>query len=239
MTSDQCKGGEGRGNADCGMRNASEPASAVSDTRYLIRGWGRRGFGTSGWGVEDGVAGLSVDVVGADIVVEHFTIGEEFEEDPMTIIDGVGPQTLEASLQRVGSQAGVKRILSEQFVSLSGEALKGRGQLAEGALEAGRDVDPCDARGRAGQDSSSFSDWTGRVLPRRCASRPASTISKTSSTVSRRFCWWARVAPSSTLFHGIRMISASAVMDTVGRGAAMVCLLDESPCALGICPGVQ
>ena len=149
-------------------------------------------------------------------MVQRFAMREKLEEDAMAILHRVGPQAFEPPFQRVCPQPSVKRVRSEDLILFSGECLDGRREIAEGALEMRRDVNPHDLVRNAAQASSSFSERTVRVLPLRCAQRPTVTRSRTSSAVSRRLRDIRPIWPRLTACHGIRMTSASSVSETVG-----------------------
>jgi len=152
----------------------------------------------------------------ADIVVEDLFMGKEFKEDAMVIVNRIRPQAFQLSFQWVGLETWIKSIHSKGEVLISGNFLKGRRQLREGALELRSNVNTNYSTSWAVQDPSSFSDWTERVLPKRCARRPPSTMSMTSSTVNRRRPDCVASRSTSTDCQGIRITSASLVMDTVG-----------------------
>ena len=165
---------------------------------------------------------LTVDGVGADVVVQHLSRAEEFEEHAMTIVHRVRPQPLEAACQLVGFESRIKRIDAEALVARDGAFLEVAWQSAKGAFKVRGETDAVNAVEGRVQDMSSFKECTDRVLPRRWARRPASTHSTTSRTVSRRFARWeASKFPTSIAPHGMRMISASFVTATVGSRAAI------------------
>jgi hypothetical protein len=105
--------------------------------------------------------------VSANVVVEHFMVREEFEKDSVSMIDRVGPETMERPLQGVGFQTVIKRIGSEELIFFVGQRLKSGGQLAESAFKMRADADD-DVSVKCGpQEISSFREWMDRVLPKR------------------------------------------------------------------------
>lgn len=168
---------------------------------------------------------LTIDFVGAHIVVEDFVGGEEFKKNSMMIVDRIRPQPLQFAPQRMRFQPAVKRISPENQVPFGRQMLNRCRQLAEGALEVRSDVNSNNSALGVSQGTSSFNDRTDRVLPRRCANRPASTSSDTSWMVSRRFCRPPSDFGISTEPQGIRIISASCVTEIVGSREAIEHLL--------------
>jgi len=159
---------------------------------------------------------LTVDVVRADVMVQDVIAREKFKQDSVAVGDRIRPQALEPALQSVGLQTRIKRVGSEEEVLLVRQPLNGRRKLANGSLEVRGDRNTNDSPGRGAQENSSCKERTDRVLPRRWASRPASTSSSTSWTVNRRLRWMTPPWLSSNAFQGMRRMSSFAVTDTVG-----------------------
>ena len=61
---------------------------------------------------------LAIDVMGADVVIEHFVSGEETKEDAVAVVDRVGPRTGELSFELMRSQAGIKGVGTATRLSL-------------------------------------------------------------------------------------------------------------------------
>jgi len=146
---------------------------------------------------------------------------EELKQDSMAVINRVRPETFEPTFQGMGLQPGIEGVGSEEAIPLVCQSLNGRGQFTERPVEMRCDRDAGDSTDPLTQASNSFNEWTDRVLPRRWASRPASTSSSTSWAVSGRLRRCAPIRPTSMAFQGIRMTSSLVVTDTVGRRVAM------------------
>lgn len=151
-------------------------------------------------------------------MVQDVIAREKFKQDSVAVVDRIRPQALELALQGVSLQTRIERVGSEEEVLFVRQPLNGWRELAKGSLEVrgnGDADDSPDGRGIA-QKSNSFKDRTDRVLPKRWASRPASTSSSTSWAVNRRLGCCTPTSLSSNAFQGIRMTSSSAVTETSG-----------------------
>lgn len=92
----------------------------------------------------------SVYLVEADVVVERFIGGQEFEQDAMLAIDRIGPKSLEIAFQRMGLQTRIEGVRSEPAVFDCGLPFDGSGQTPEGPLEVRGYIDLQDRPGHEG-----------------------------------------------------------------------------------------
>lgn len=60
----------------------------------------------------------AIDVVGPDVIVEHFVIGQEPKEDAIAAVHGIGPRASKLSFELMRSQAGIKGVGTATRLSL-------------------------------------------------------------------------------------------------------------------------